>query len=351
MRHAAILSAIVLALSAATAMGEDPFLPGPGEKRVAGADAADESQKVADIEAQVAAGKYDDAIEAAGTFIRKSKDSGAKADATRLVADALRKKQDWKRALAAYMKLRDCYDKGSDEYVRFNAMVDILRAAPAGVYAPLAQASAAGAPTDAVQKNLADDAVMAEALSQVAGKRLERVKMHIPPIGRGRTAQEVVKLFAAVADELRQVRVLWPDMPPDAEREAAQTAGLRLAELGKQSLANMNAKSASFRETIANKRLGAAQRKEMEKCQEACKDAAKTEEAFVTAMGGMTGLAGWTEGDQLKTDSADRAKAFGKLAEALTPPPPTGGGRGDWGGDWGRGPGGGGGGGGGGRGR
>ena len=346
MRQAIILSAFVLAFSASIATAEGPFLADPGEKRAGDVDAADEMQKVVEIEAQVAAGKYDEAIEAAKTFVRKAKDNGAKAQATRLVADALRKKQDWKRAQGAYVKLRDCYDKGSDEYIRFDAMVDVLRAAPTGVYVPLAQASAAGTQTDAAQKNLADDAVMAEALSQLGGKRLERVKMRIPPIGRARTAQEVAKLFAAVAEELRQVRVLWPEMPPDAEREAAQAAGMRLAELGKQFASSMNGKNAALREVIAGRRFNTGQRKEMEKCQEACLEAAKAEEAFVAAMGRLSGLTAWTEGEQLKTDSAERAKAFEKLAEGLTPPPPTGGGHGDWG-DWGRAPGGGGGGGGG----
>ncbi|MBE3070457.1 MAG: hypothetical protein IMZ66_09515 [Planctomycetes bacterium] len=331
-----------LALGASAAFAEERAGPAAGsEKRTPEAIEADELLKVADIEADLASGKYDAVIEAGGSFIRKAHSDKAKAECNRLVAVALRKKQDWKRAMGAYLRLRDCYPRGSDEYIRYGAMGDILRASPTGVYLPSAGPKAEGATAaTATGKNLADDAVMDEALAQQGAKRLEKLKVRVQPMRRGRSSQEIIKLYAALVDELRQARALWPEMPPDVERDATQAAGQRLAEVGKQAIATMTAKSDSFQETIAGKRLSSGQRKDMGQCQEACTELAKTELAFPATMAKLPSTADWPEGDKLQADSAERMKALEELAKALTPPAQTTGG-GDWGGAAGAGGGGG----------
>jgi len=48
--------------------------------------------------------------------------------------EALRKKGDWRRAMGAYVSLRDRFEKGCDEYVTYDAMAEILRGSPSGVY-------------------------------------------------------------------------------------------------------------------------------------------------------------------------------------------------------------------------
>jgi len=333
MRPVAIACLLGLALGASAALAEERAGPPAGnEKRTPEAIEADELLKVADIEAKISAGKFDEVIEAGGSFVRKARSEKARTECNRLVAVALRKKQDWRLAMGAYLRLRDCYPKGSDEYIRYNAMGDILRASPAGVYLPSAGPQAEGTTaTTSTSRNLSDDAVMDEALAQQGAKRLEKLKPRVQPIRRGRSAQEVIRLYASLVEELHQARVLWPEMPPDLERDASQAAGQRLAELNKQAIAAMTAKSAGFQEAITARRLGSGQRREMEKCQQMCTELAKTEQAFPATMARLPSTADWTEGDKLQADSAERAKSLEELAKALTPPPQnTGGGNGDW---------------------
>jgi hypothetical protein len=327
-----IIIAIAAAVAfAAVARAEDPVVWG-------GTDAAQtpqedpskqEREKVAEIERLVGEAKYDEAIEQAKVFLRYAKVDECKAEATRLVAVALRKKQDWKLASGAYLKLRDRYGRGSDEYVMSEAVSEILRASPTGVYV------AGGTPTDAAARNLADDAALAEALRRLAANRVERLKLKLPLLRRARTGQDLLKQFLAFADELRQARVLSPDLNPDTEREIATITGLRMAEIGGQVKTMLTGKKGEFDAAIASRRLNTAQRKDMEGCQSLCTEMAKAEETFQNGMARMTGTVGWTEGGKLVADSNERKAYFEKQAPLFTPPRMGGRGNGgDWDSDW-----------------
>ncbi len=133
MRVGWLMSAMVLLASVSAAEGA----PAPGGGWAAAAEsteaaraAADEAQKLSEIESAYSAGKYDQTIELAKPFLWTARDTHLKARAARAVADSLRKKKDWNRASSAYIMLRDRFKKGSDEYVRYHAMADILRASP-----------------------------------------------------------------------------------------------------------------------------------------------------------------------------------------------------------------------------
>ncbi|HUU11833.1 MAG TPA: hypothetical protein VM431_15010 [Phycisphaerae bacterium] len=136
MRFVLAASVGIVLLGAALAWGADPFAAVPVGPNAAAAEpeVSAGAQKVSGIEALFAAAKYDEAIDAAKAFLRVAQEDGLKAEATRLVAEALRKKGDWKRAMGAYVSLRDRFEKGCDEYVRYDAMAEILRASPSGVY-------------------------------------------------------------------------------------------------------------------------------------------------------------------------------------------------------------------------
>jgi len=276
-------------------------------------------------------GDYDKAIETAKTFLRTAKDDTLRAEAARVVADSLRKKKDWQRACLAYIMLRDRFAKGTDGYVRYQAMADILRASPMGVYgqAPAEEGQAKPDPGPTLDA----DTAVAAAMSRLAATRAEKVKFRITLIKGARTAEEVIQRFTPVAVELRQLRVLWPEMPPDIEREAVQAAGMRMAQISNPIAGSLKSKQATFETAKKANRFTIGLRKEMLRCQGVSNDMAKAEESLTAGMDLLAGTAGWPEGDQLKSDSTARRQAFEALAKAFVPPPlggSSGGGRDTW---------------------
>jgi len=323
------MSGLILLASASVAWGADAIGSGwgaPAGTADAEPDSVEEQQRFSEVESAYAAGKYDAAIDAAKTFMRSAKDGNLKAEAARIVADSLRKKKDWKRACSAYVMLRDRFKKGSDAYVRYHAMADILRASPTGVYGLAVTAD--GEPNPNPGPTLDDDTAVSKAMARLAAARAEKLKVHIRLIKAARTAQEVVERFAPLTVELRQLRVLWPDMPADLEREAAQAAAMRVARIGAGVVATLNSKQAAFEAAEKSKRLTSSLRKEMVRCQGICNEMAKAEGSLAAGMDLLAGTAGWSEGRQLKADCATRRETYETLAEEFEPPKLRGGGGG-----------------------
>lgn len=321
--------AIVL-LGAAPAWGAGPLAAAPVGPNAAEVetDSSAGAQKVAGIETLFSAARYDEAIDAAKAYLRAAQDDGLKAEATRLVAESLRKKGDWKRAMGAYVGLRDRFEKGSDEYVTYDAMAEILRASPSGVYQQGATGAADRATSETPRTLDADDAVR-EAMARLAATRAEKLKPRIAALRRARAAEDLMKAFVPLAEELRQLRVLAPGQGPDLERAAAQTAAMRMAEISGQALASLKAKQAEFKASTDARRLTAAQKRDILLCKAMCDDMAKAEDTLLAGMARMPGTADWPEGDQLRTETAERRDAFQKLAKGFVVPR-SGGGKG-WG--------------------
>jgi len=376
MRLVIILSAALVALAFGSAMAADPAPLAPAAKPGDAAGAAappvvDERQKLLESGALMIQGKYDEAIEAAKGLVRNAKEEATRTDAARVVAESLRKKGEWRTAAAAYMKLRDRYEKGSDNFVKNEAISEILTASPAGLYPPLEAAAAKSAPSgDAASAstsaatatpakpaaNLADDDYLARAIACLAAARIEKLKGRASAIKRARTPQEAEALFAALAEELRQAQSLASSGSGEAEKTVADAANARLADLGKQIAATLNAKLAEFQAAIRSRSLTLTQRKEMETYQTACTELAKNEAAYQAATAKLTNL---SDGSQLRNESDQREAEYARLARGFEPPPintnhswggygggygggaPGGGGGGGWGGGGGGGGGGG----------
>jgi hypothetical protein len=343
MRLAAIVSMIVLTLAFGRALAADPATPAPA--------AGDERQKLLDAGALMVQGKYNEAIEAAKGLLRTAKEDTTRTDAARVIAESLRKKGEWKAAAAAYLKLRDRYEKGSDNSVKNEAIAEILTASPTGVYPPLeaaeakvkpatpnAETSAADpaaaspAPAKPAGANLADDNYLARAIACLASARIEKIKARIASIKKARTPQEAEAAFAALAEDIRQARSLSSSGSAEPEQAVAQAANERLADLGKQVVATLNAKLADFQAAVKNHSLTLMQRKEMEGLQTLCTDLAKNEASFQATAGKLTAL---TDGAQSR-DSSQREAEYTRLAKAFEPPPidtsRSYGGGGNWGG-------------------
>ncbi|MEA3367635.1 MAG: hypothetical protein U9R68_05920 [Planctomycetota bacterium] len=275
-----------------------------------------EEQKTArDIEAAFTSGDYDEAIALAKNFVRSAESGPLKTRAARLVANSQRKKKEWGLAQGAYLSLRDRYEKGSDEYVRAGAIAEILRASPKGVYHPLAGASGGQA-----AKTLDDDAVLEEAMACLARNRAKRVELRLPRVKRTRTVQEVLQRFLPLAEEIRRLRVIWPEMSPSLERAAVQTAAMRLAPLSKKALAALREKDAYYKAILKKRGANSSRQSEMLQYKAMCENLAASEESFLGTMDQLAGTSDWPEGQTLRQESEKRRDAYVKLAEALMPP-------------------------------
>jgi hypothetical protein len=339
MRFAAIMSVAVLAIATGFALAADPSTAAPAVKAAGDTGspvAADERQKLLDAGALMIQGKYDEAIEGAKGLIRTAKEDTTRTDAARVIAESLRKKGEWRAAAAAYLKLRDRYEKGSDSYVKNEAVSEILTASPAGVYPPLEAAAAnakpaagsepaststaAAATTPATPVTLANDDYLARAIACLATARIEKLKLRVASIKKARTPQEAEAAFAALVEDIRQVRALTGSASSagEPEQSVAQAAGERLADLSKQVVTTLNAKLTAFQGAIKARSLTQAQRKEMDSYQAACTELAKNETSFQTTAGKLTSIA---DASQLCADSTQRAAEYAKLARSFEPPP------------------------------
>jgi len=338
-RKLAVLAIIVAVFTGMPCAGETPAKKGPAAAPAApaaptggviirpSAPAApvianiEEGQKVAEIQAVLAAGECDKAIEAANTFMKTARDEGARTETLRVLAEAYRKKGDWRQAPPAYQRLRERFDKNSDEYARYDAIAEILRYAPAGVYQPVGAAPVK--PPAGGAQTLTDDAVLAEALTRLAGSRGSRMKSRIATVTRGSTPQLVVAAFAPLAEEARQIYSLSADAPTDGPREVAAAVGNRLQALSapviaslKSKLDRLQPKMVPYSATITN-----LDKTEIRTIQAACKELVEAERKFQEGLLLTGGKGDWPDQETLRKESAERLANYEQLSKQFIIPP------------------------------
>jgi hypothetical protein len=287
----------------------------------------EEQKAFEEIEAAFTSGDYDKVITLAKDFVRSAKTESLKTEAAALVAKSQRKKKEWDLAQGAYLSLRDRYRKGSDAYVRSEAVAEILRASRDGVYHPLVVAGGAES-----AGTLDDDVVLEKALACVAQKRARRVELRLPRLRRSRSAEEVVQRFLPLAEEIGQLRGIWPEISPSLERQAVQTAAMCLGPLSNKTIAALEEKSAYYKAMLQKRGANSSRIAEMNQYKAMCENMAAAEKAFLEAVGGLEGTHDWPEGQTLRDESQKRCQAYEKLAVALTPPERAN--RGTRGSDW-----------------
>ncbi|MCX5656418.1 MAG: hypothetical protein NTY65_17415 [Planctomycetota bacterium] len=332
-------TAIVLMILAAVALGVPCAAEVPGKKAATGAPAAptggvtikpsapappaigniEEGQKVAEIQAVLAAGEFDKAIEAANTLLKTARDDGAKTEAIRILAEAYRKKGDWRQAAAAYQRLRERFEKGTDDWAKYDGIAEILRSSPAGVYQPPGtpvKAPVAGGPT------LADDNVLNEALTRLATARGARLKARVATIIRGTTPQQVVAAFLPVAEDARQVIGLSPDAPADGPHEVCTATGNRLQALGTQIIASLKAKLDKLQPKMTpySGSVTNQDKAEITNAKTACKEMAEAESKFQQALMTMAGKGAWPDQSRLKKESSERRASYVQLSNEFVVP-------------------------------
>jgi len=263
-------------------------------------------QATAPIEALMSAGEYDKAIEEARSLQNSSPDETVKTEAQRMMADALRKKGQWKDATVAYGRVRDRYTKSSDDYLKYQTIAEILRMSPTGTYRAAAPDSTSGDPP-----TLADDAHLTEALGHQAGLLIKKVLLRTSVLRRTRMPREIVTLFADVVEGFRQARVLDPNMAAKDVRETAHTAGTRLQELANTMVPQLRGKAVKIREKRQRPwSYTNVEKEDIQKCSALVKECASVEGQFQGLLGKIGGSGEWTEGDAIRGQSRDRAATY-----------------------------------------
>jgi len=277
----------------------------------------EEGQKIAEMQAVFTAGEFDKAIEAANTFLKTARDEASKTEAFRIIAEAYRKKGDWRQAAPAYQRLRERYEKSSADWMRCDAIAEIMRNSVNGVYQP-AGAPAAKAP--AAGQTLADDAVLAEAVTRLAGFRMSRMKSRIGNILRGTTPQLVMAAFEPVAEEAKLIYGLSADAPVEGPREVCVSTGNRLQTLGTQTIAALKVKLEKAQMLLAHSYyMSDTARTEVKAAQNACKEMAEGENRFQQALSAMAGKGEWAGQARLQKESSERRASYEQLAKEFTP--------------------------------
>lgn len=258
-------------------------------------------------------GQWDRVIEGGGALIRNPSSEDSKTEAMRLVAEAARKKGDWRLAAEGFVRLRDRFDKGSDPHIRYEAVAQVLRQSREGVYP---SAPGAGPPT------LADDAALEKALLSLAEARAAKLGVQARAVAKARTPEEVAAAFAALADGFRRARAVAPALVPDAERQAADAADKRLGELMVNVAAALRVKQTELQKIPPSRTIPQAQRKEAEDLKAMCERRAGAEAAYQKALATVGGSE-WPGREALRTQSEARQARYAAFAQGMVLPAPT----------------------------
>ncbi len=280
----------------------------------------DDAQRVAEIQAQMMAGNTDEAVKAARAFVKTTKDENSKTEAMRVIAEALRKKGDWRGAIGAYRGLRDRFDKSSDDYIRFTAIADVIAGSQNGIY----KGGGTVKPAPGTQaKKLSDDEALDAALALLAKSRCTRLKSRGTQLRRTRTPQDVMNVFRLAAGEAREIFLLGPNTPPDDARAVGKMAAQRLAKIHAQVTVVLQKKLQGYQQKKKFQNPWSftnVEKKDVKQTHQLCKDMGAAEKEFQTALFHVTGSGEWLEGDSFRTESNDRAAAYEQLAEAFIVP-------------------------------
>jgi len=344
MKHAIIGLAVLLMLLVGEVQAEEagqtpaatpPALPSPKSQPAPAVKKAGDSGGVAEKEPNVEelrkatevqelfkADRYDQAVEACNKFLATSKDKYAMALALQAMAESMRKKGDWLLAQGAYQRLRGLYEKGSDEWVRYDAIAEVLKNAKNGVYAPGTTAPAPGSPEAA--RVLSDDAVLAEALARLAGNRLKGLKTRISLLRHAETPENVLAAVKPAAEEAKRIFNLSKDAPPEDARGVGKAAADRLKEIAGKIVPSLNARLNGYKSKMNSPwSFTNVEKQDIYDVSTRCKQMAESEKGFQDCLPLLAGPGAWADAERFKTDSAKRQAEYEKLAGEFVVPPYT----------------------------
>jgi hypothetical protein len=227
----------VLAAERPVKKGPESATPG-ASATATNAGVPDDQKRASELEVLLKDGKFDEAADGATKLLATTHDDGVKTTASKVLAESLRKKGEWGRASGAYTKLRDCCGKTTDEWYLNDAIAEILRASPNGIYS----GTALPAPADPAAKTLSDDGTLKDAEVRLASLRMKALKPRAAAVRAARAPVDVMAALKPLMDEVRRIRTLSDAAAPEVPKELVAAAGARLAEVAAQVVPNLKAK-------------------------------------------------------------------------------------------------------------
>jgi hypothetical protein len=271
--------------------------------------AAAQQERLEEIRSLLAGGRCVEAIEAARPFAASVKEKDVKAEATGLLATALRRNGDWAQAAKAYKDLAGLVEKGSEAQIRAEATAEVLAASPGGVYPPLKKEGVEEEP-----RTLEHDGVVTDALALVGEARAKKLGAKASALKRSATPVDVVAALEEMAAGYREARVLAPQMGYEAEREAVRAAAERLENLSNEATPKLREKLSVLDQAAASQGgLNSSQQKEAQDYHDLCVKSGESEDKFRKVMKDVGG-AGWPERVKLEMASMSRNREYGVLA-------------------------------------
>ena len=268
-----------------------------------------QQERLKEIRAMIAEGKYAEAVEAARPFAASVKKKDVKAEATGLLATALRRNGDWALAAKAYKDLAGLVEKGSEAQIRADATAEVLAASPTGVYPPLKKEGVEEEP-----RTLAHDDVVTDALAAVGEARVKKLGAKASALKRSATPVDVVAALEEMAAAYREARVLAPQMGYESERGAVTAAAERLENLSSEATPKLRQKLQELDQAAASQGgLNSSQRKEAQDYHDLCVKSGESEDKFRKVMKDVGG-AGWPERVKLGVASMGRNREYRVLA-------------------------------------
>jgi len=271
--------------------------------------AAAQQERLEEIRSLLEGGRFVEAIEAARPFAASVKEKNVKAEATGLLATALRRNGDWALAAKAYKDLAGLVEKGSEAQIRAEATAEVLAASPGGVYPPLKKEGVEEEP-----RTLGHDDVVTDALAAVGEARAKKLGAKASALKRSATPADVVAALEEMAAGYREARVLAPQMGYEAEREAVTAAAERLVNLSNEATPKLRQKLQELDQAAAIQGgLNSGQQKEAQEYNDLCVKSGESEDKFREVMKDVDG-AGWPERAKLGLASMGRNREYRVLA-------------------------------------
>jgi hypothetical protein len=275
----------------------------------------DDAKRAADLEVLLGNGKFDEAAEGAARLLTTVRDEAARTTATKILAEAFRKKGEWARASAAYLKLRDRYDKASDEWYRYDVAAEVLKSSVKGVYGTGVTPAVTGTAATA-SKTISDDETYAAAIVSMADARLKALKAKMTPVRLAKTPMEVVAALKPLMEEARRIKTLMVTASPDVPKALVVTAGGRLKEIADQALPALKVKYRALRSKVDRPwDYSSAEKKDLLDTRALCGTVVEAEKSFQATID----AAGDKESDdilkKLAADSVDRQQSYDVLFE------------------------------------
>jgi hypothetical protein len=307
-----VLTLGVFSVSVVLAAAVPPTKPAGAAAAPAKAAVPVDQQKAAEVEALVTAGKYDEAIEAGTKLLAAVRDAEAKTSLSKSIADSTRKKGDWSRAAGAYTRLRECYQKNSDDWVKYDAAVSVMQSSPKGVYAP----TTPGAPSTAEPpKPLTDDAALADALARFGVIRMKALQTRAAGFRACRMPQDVLTSLKASAEDIRRILIYSPEAPFDVPHEIGTAASERLKEQGVQLTAVLKAKYQIIKPKANTPWVYTnVEKEDIALTNTQCTALAEVEKGFRDCLDALKGKGDWKDLDKINEASRDREQSYTQFA-------------------------------------